>query len=556
MTNKEIAKILFEMAELLEMDNVPFKPRAYKKASEVIESHAESLAEVHRKEGVEGLMKVSGIGKGIAEHIEALLDHGTFPEYEHLKKKMPVNISELTKVEGVGPKSIKVLWKELGIRDLDELEKAIKAHKLRGLSHFGEKSEDKILKSIEFLRRSSGRQVLGFIIPEILELEKTIRARPGVIGAWAAGSVRRRKETVGDIDILVVVDKPENAIERFELPEGGIKADLRFVGPESYGAALLHFTGSKTHNVALRGLAIRKGLKLNEYGLWRGEKLIAGKTEEEIYDALGLQYIEPEMREDMGEIDLALENKLPELIKYGSLKGDLQVQTNWTDGENSIEEMARAAVEVGLQYIAVTDHTKSLAMTGGSDEAQLLRQKEEIEKLNNLYAIGHTPFAILSGAEVNIMKDGTLDINDETLVQLDVVGAAVHSHFKLTREEQTRRVIRAMENPNVDIIFHPTGRIIGRREAIELDMDEIISAAKRTGTVLEIDAFPDRSDLKDEYIKKCVDAGVKMTIDTDAHNASHFQFLEHGISQARRGWATERDIINTLPVDKFLKKLK
>jgi len=556
------------------MEGVLFKPRAYEKAALGVEALNKEVKDIYKENGPKELLKIPGVGKGIAFHIELLLKKGRFPEYAKLKRKIPVNISELSAVEGVGPKMIKILYKKLKIKNLKDLEKAALLEKIRKLPRFGQKSEDKILRGIEFLKKSGGRQVLGFILPEIRNLEKMIRAFPEVKEAIVAGSTRRRKETIGDIDILATSKTPKKVMDRFvDLPfiahvyakggtktmvklKNGLDADLRVVPKESYGAALNYFTGSKDHNIALREMAIKKGWKLNEYGLFRRKKKVAGRTEEEIYKALGLNYIEPEMRENTGELELAKTRKLPKLIGYGDLKGDLQTQTNWTDGEDSIEAMTKAAHEAGLEYIAITDHTKSLAMTGGSDEKKLLKQMAEIDKINKKLHASGFKIRVLKGAEVNIGKDGSLDIKNEVLKKLDVVGAAVHSHFKLSRTEQTRRIIKAMENPNVDIIFHLTGRIINRREPIEIDIDEIIQTAKRTGTVLEIDAYPDRLDIKDEYIRKCVEAGVKMSIDSDAHSASHFKFLEIGISQARRGWATKADIINAWPLEKMLGFLK
>lgn len=588
LSNSEIAKILYEMSALYEMGGVLFKPRAYEKAALGVESLDREVNEIYKSGGIKALMEVPGVGKGIAEHLVEFLEKGHFREYERLKKKTPVNISELTAVEGVGPRMVKTLWEKLRIRNLMDLEKAARAGKIRKLARFGEKSEQKILKGIEFLKKSGDRRILGFILPEIKHLEKMIQGFPEVEEAIVCGSVRRRKETIGDIDILATSDKPEKVMERFlGLPfiahvygkgttktnvklKNGLDADLRVVPKKSFGAAVNYFTGSKDHNIALREIAVKKGWKLNEYGLFKQiakrESQIAGRTEEELYKALGLHYIEPEMRENTGEIEAAairpklsfggkkakLGTKLPDLVGYGDLRGDLQVQTDWTDGEDSIEVMAKAAIKVGLQYIAVTDHTKSLAMTGGADEKKLLRQMAEIDKLNKKFR----NFKILKGAEVNIGKDGSLDINDRALAKLDVVGAAVHSHFNLSRAEQTRRIIRAMENPHVDIIFHLTGRVINRRGPIDLDIDEIIKAAKKTGTVLEIDAYPDRLDIKDEYVRKCVEAGVKMSVDSDAHSVGHFKFLEIGIAQARRGWATKNDIINSWPVEKMLGFLK
>lgn len=572
MTNREIAKILSEMAALFEMQDVAFKPRAYEKASLGVESLEREVREIYHAGGLAALEDIPGVGTGIAHHIEELLKTGRFKEYEALKKKIPVRISELTEVEGVGPKMIKTLWDKLCVRSLADLERAARAGKIAKLPRFGKKSEEKILKGIEFLKQSGGRRVLGLMLPEIRAITAMIRAFPEVECVEVAGSVRRRRETIGDIDILAVSAKPEKVMDRFlGLPfiahvyahgptktnirlKNGLDCDLRVVPEKSWGAALNYFTGSKDHNIALRELAIKKGWKLNEYGLFSGKKFIAGRSEEGLYKKLGLRYIEPEMREHTGEIEAARRNKLPHLVGYGDLQGDLQVQTDWTDGENSIEEMAHAAIKAGLSYIVITDHTRSLAMTGGSDEKKLLKQMAEIDRINK--KLKHPKFKILKGAEVNIASSGSLDIDDEVLAKLDVVGAAVHSHFKLSRAEQTRRIIRAMENPHVDAIFHLTGRIIPRRAPIELDIDEVITAARRTRTVLEINAYPERADIKDDYIRKCVAAGVKMSIDSDAHSVGHFQYLECGVAQARRGWAEKKDIINAWPVERMLKMLK
>ena len=389
-----------------------------------------------------------------------------------------------------------------------------------------------------------------------------------------AGSFRRKKETVGDLDILVISKENGKVMDFFvSMPEvqsvigkgktkssvklsSGINVDLRVVEEKSYGAALNYFTGSKDHNVALRRIAIEKGCKLSEYGLFRNEKMIAGKTEEELYKALGLPYIEPELREMAGELEAARKGILPHLVGYNDLKGDLQVQTSWTDGNHSIEEMARAAQKINLQYIAITDHTKYLAFTGGLNEKKVLRQMAEIDAINEKLKKEGLKFTILKGTECDIHKDGSLDLQDSTLERLDVVGASVHSYFKLPRSEQTERLKKAMQNPHVDIMFHPTGREIQKREPIDLDMDDIIKTAKDTRTALEINAFPDRLDLKDEHIKMAIKAGVKLCINSDAHHTSHFRFLEFGIAQARRGWAEKKDIINTLPLRDFQKALK
>ena len=588
MTNQEIAQIFYEMAALAEMESEHFKGRAYDKVALLIESLSEEVDEIYRKEGLEGLEKFPGVGKNIAHHIADLIEKGTFSEYVELKKKIPVDVAGLLAVEGVGPKNVKTLWEKLGIRSVADLEQAAREGKIKNLEHFGEKSQQKILEGIEFLKTSGGRKVLGYILPEVKKLEEKIRLFENVGQVAVAGSVRRRKETIGDIDILVTSKKPSDVMDQFvKLPEvqkliargptkasvklkSGINADLRVVEEKSFGAAKQYFTGSKAHNIQVRHIAVQKGWKLNEYGLFKkvesssenskeeneGWEYIAGKTEKDVYEKLGLAYIEPELREGEGEVEAAQQNKLPFLVGYGDLKGDLQVQTRWTDGKNSIEEMAEAAMKMGLEYIAITDHTKSLSVTNGLDERRLKMQMKEIEELNEKLKKQKKKFRVLKGSEVDILKDGSLDIDDETLAKLDVVGAAVHKHFELPKKQQTERIIRAMENPNVDIIFHLTTRVIGRRKVIELDLEKIIKAAKRTKTVLEIDAFPDRLDINDQLVRRCVAEGVKMSVDSDAHMLHHLNYLEYGIAQARRGWAEKKDIINAHPAEKMLKMLK
>ena len=588
MINQEISKIFREMAEYLAMENIPFKPQAYEKAGMNIEALERDVADIYKSEGMSGLEGIPGIGKNMADKIAEYIKTGKIKEYQQLKKKLPVDLSELMRVGGLGPKRIKILYQKLKIKNLGDLERAIAAHKISRLDGFGEKTEENILKSIEFLKKSGGRFVLGYILPQIEEIIGKLKKLKEVEQIEIAGSVRRIKETVGDCDILITSKNPKSVMYFFiKLPEvvnvlahgktksvvrlkDGLEVDLRVVEPESFGAALQYFTGNKEHNIALRKIAIDKGYKLNEYGLFAVKSLklkvkreiqIAGRTEEEVYEKLGLVWVPPEMRENTGEIELAQKvfqkrAKMPDLINYGDLKGDLQIQTNWTDGENSIEEMAEKAMKLGLEYILITDHTKSLAMTGGLDEKKLLKQMEVIDEANHKFQASGFKFQILKGAEVNILKDGLLDISDEVLAQLDIVGAAVHSHFNLSKKEQTERIKKAMRNKNVDIIFHPTGRVINKRPAYELDIEEIIKTAKETGTILEIDAYPDRLDLKDEYIRKAIRSGVKLSINSDAHNISHLHYLYFGIAQARRGWAEKKDIINAWPLEKMLKMLK
>ena len=571
MTNADVAERLREMAIFLDMTRVAFKPRAYEKAAYAVEALDRPIGELYKAGGVRALAELPSVGKGIAERIGEIVTSGTCRDLEALRKATPVDAMELTAIEGLGPKMVKALYDDLGIRTVTDLERAARAGRIRDLPHFGEKTEAKILKGIGFLKQRSGRQPLGSVLDLARDIEARLAALAGVQKAALAGSVRRRKDTIGDLDFLVVARQPERVMQFFAaLPEvahvygrgttktmvrlhSGMDADLRVVPAESWGAALNYFTGSKDHNVTLRRIAIEKGYKLNEYGVFKGKRAIAGRTEQDVYAALGLAYVPPELRENTGEIELARAGRLPRLIAPGSLRGDLQIQTTWTDGANSIEEMVAAGRQQGLEYMAITDHTRGLAMTGGSDEAKLLEQLAVIRRLNKTYK----DFRLLSGAEVNINRDGTLDIADAVLAQLDVVGIAVHSFFNLPRAEQTQRLVRAMENPHADILFHPTGRVLGKREPYDVDIDAIIAAAKRTGTVLEIDALPERLDLKDDHVRKAIDAGVRIVIDSDAHAIAHLRYADdYGISVARRGWATAKDVINTLPVERFLAHLK
>jgi len=568
--NFEVANILKEIAVFLEMDDVQFKPRAYEKAARSIEALQEDVEEIYRKGGIKALMEIPGVGKSIAEKIEELIKTGKIKYHEELKEKVPVDLESLSGIEGLGPKTIKTLWQELKIRNIEDLEKAALAHKICKLPGFKEKTEQNILKGIEFAKRSKGRYILGFTLPLIRDIENRLKSLPETKRVVVSGSVRRMKETIGDADFLVISDNPKRVMDYFvSMPEvidiigkgetkssvklkTGMDVDVRVVPEESFGAALQYFTGSKDHNVALRRIAQEKGWKLSEYGLFEGEKQIAGRTEEEIYEKLGLQWIPPELRENTGEIEAAKKNKLPKLIGYNDLKGDLQVHSNWTDGVNTIREMAEEAKKLGLEYIVISDHSKSLAMTGGLDEKMLLKQGKEIDAINEQIS----GIRILKGVELNILKDGSLDISDETLEELDVVSAGIHSQFKQSREEMTSRVLKAIENPNLDILCHPTTREIQKRDPVPLDMDKIIEAARDTGTILDIDSYPDRLDLKDEYIRKAVEVGAKLGISSDAHSKLHLHYLELGIAQARRGWATAKDIVNTRKIDEFLKLIK
>jgi DNA polymerase (family 10) len=574
--NSDVAKAMRDLGFLTEMmeedPNVQFRARAYYRAADTIASLQENLTDIYVRYGVDGLLEIPSVGKAIASKIEEYLKRGKIKQLEELKSKVPIDIDELYGIEGIGPKTMKMFYDKLQIRTLADLEKAATEGKLKTLPGFTKKKEQDIFKQIEFFKRGKGRLIIGEVYPLVKQIEKRLQLITGVKNAIAAGSIRRMKETIGDIDYLVTANDPKQVIDFFvKMPEveeilgmgqakafvklaSGIDADLLVVPEESWGTALQYFTGSKEHSVQLRKIAISKDLRLNEWGVFKGDRRIAGATEEEVYNTLGLQWIPPEMRENTGEIELGKQDKIPQLVEYGSLKGDLQVHSENSDGTATIEEMARSAKAFGLDYIAITDHTKSLALAGGLEEQELLEQADKISQLND--TLIEEEFHILSSAEVNIMKDGSLDISNTVLDKLDVVGAAIHSHFNLPIETQTERLIKAAKNPNVDILFHPTGRLINKRAGYLIDIEKVIEVAKDTNTVLEIDAHYDRLDLKDEYVRMAVRNGVKLVIDSDAHHPIHYSFLIFGIAQARRGWAIQSDILNTLQADKLLKALK
>lgn len=570
LSNAEIANIFFAIADHLAVEDIPFKPRAYQHAAEAITTSQTEIADIYNEGGLKALNNIPGVGTNIALKIEELMKTGHLRYFEKLKKKMPVDILQLRQIEGVGPKMIKSLWEHLHVKNIADLEAAIASGKIRTVPHFGEGMEKKIAKSIAFHKKEHGRFLLGVADPIAQKIVETLKRVKGTKQVVIAGSLRRRQETIGDVDILATSDNPDLLLKTFThlsnamqtTGEGktkasvrlseGIEVDLRIVPPESFGAALQYFTGDKTHNIAVRKIAIKKHLKLSEYGLFRGKKNLASETEEEVYAALGMDCMPPEMRTASSEIEAAQAHKLPKLIEYGDLMGDLQVQTSWTDGNATIKEMADAAEKNSLSYIAITDHTRMLAMTGGLKEKDLAKQGKEIDTLN----AKQKNFHILKSAEINILKDGTLDIADSALEKLDVVSIAVHSQFHMSQKEMTERIIRAMKNPYVNILFHPTGRLINRREAYAVDMTKIFRAAKQYGVAIEINGSAERLDLRDVLIREAVRLSVKLVIDSDAHAPQHFSWLDLGIAQARRGWATKKDILNTLPCDKFLETLK
>ncbi len=581
MKNQELAKIFNDIARFLKMQDVAFKPYAYEKAAISLESLEKDVSEIYRQGGVKALMEISGVGKAIADHIEEYLKTGKIKIYETEKKKLPINLDELVRVEGMGAKKAKILYQKLGVKNLKDLEKAAKAGKIAPLFGFGEKTEKNILQGLEFLKRDKGRFLLGEILPTARNILEKLKKIKEIEEVSLAGSVRRRKETIGDVDILAVSrpigrGSPEQAAKKIMnffvkmdgvekvWGKGGTKAsvrmregfdmDLRVVPQKSYGSALQYFTGSKDHNIATRRIAMDKGLKLSEYGVFKGKKQIAGKTEEEVYKAIGLPFIDPEIRENEGEIEVALNSKLPKLVELKDIKGDLHCHSDWDGGKNSIEEIAKTAMDMRYDYIGISDHTKFLRIEHGLNEKQLLKQHEAIKKLN--LKLKNKNLRILHGCECNIMADGSPDIDDKVLAQLDYVIGGIHSQLKMPKKEMTERLIKAMKNPNIDIVSHPTGRLLGRRDEYQLDFDKILKIAKQTGTILEINSSPERLDLRGIYIRRAKAEGVKMIINTDAHQKEQLNLMEYGVSMARRGWAESKDIINTNSVEKLLKYFK
>lgn len=564
MKNHKVAGILNWIADYLEMEGQDFRIKAYHRAANTIESLSKDVEDVRDEDK---LQELPGIGKSIARKIEEIIDTGTLQYYEELKKQAPVDFEALLEVEGLGPRTIKLLYEELGVQNLDDLEREAKRHHIRRLKGMGDKSERKILDNLEFARKSTGRKLLGYVLPLARELIERFENLDNVDRAEIAGSIRRRKETVGDMDILVITQKSREIMDLFTEMEfvedvivkgdskstvrlnNGLETDLRVFTEDEFGSAFLYFTGSKETNIALRKIAIKKGLKLNEYGVFRGDDQLASKTEEEIFKTLELAYIEPELRENRGEVEAAACRKLPNLVGYLDLRGDLQMHTNWSDGLASIKSMVVAGKQMDYEYLAITDHTGSLRIAWGMDEKRVKKQMEEIDQINQEIK----GITILKGLEVNIDSEGKLDISNELLQDLDIVLAAVHSGFRHDKEKMTRRIVSAMENENVDIIAHPTGRKIQERRAYDLDFNQVFEVAHETDTILEINSQPNRLDLSDINIKRALESGCKLVISTDAHSPDQLSTAELGLANARRGWAEKKDIINTLPLKKLLK---
>ncbi|MHC2995011.1 MAG: DNA polymerase/3'-5' exonuclease PolX [Candidatus Atribacteria bacterium] len=570
MINLELSRLFEQISKILKIKGEnPFKIRAYEKITLVLENLPIDIETIYRQGG---LNNIPGVGTGIAKKIEEFLTTGKLEYYEKLKETIPSGVIELLDISEVGPKTAKLLYEELDIDNIEKLEKAVKEHQIKDLPGMGEKTETNILRGIELYKRRKERFLLGLALPLAEEIVENLSHLKETNKISFAGSLRRKKETIGDIDILVTSQRPETIMKTFTslpqvreiLAEGPTKSsiitkddihvDVRVVEPISFGAALQYFTGSKAHNIRLRELAIKRNLKINEYGIFdvKTDRRIAGEREKEIYQILNLPFILPELREDRGEIEAAQENKLPELIKYSQIRGDLHLHTKWSDGAHTIRQMAEAAKQREYKYIAITDHSQSLKFAGGLTEERLREQVELIQRINRELS----DFTILTGIEVDIKSDGSLDFSDEILSKLDVVIAAIHSGFKQESKIITERIVKAMQNRFVNIIAHPTGRLIGYRESYQVDINEMMEVAAKTGTILEINAYPERLDLNDVYCRMAKEKGVQLAIETDAHSADGLATMDLGVAVARRGWLEEKDVINTLPLDKLLKRLK
>ncbi len=564
MNNWEIAKLFDEIADLLDiLGENPYKARAYRRAAHKLGNaylDVEELADEGR------LQEIPGIGSALEKKIEEYVKTGELKYLTQLRKKAPTSLRQLLLIPGIGVKTIQIIYQQLGITNLQDLEAAARKRLLQELPGIGVKTEQAIISGLEahVLRRR--RLLLHHAFAFAGEIESHLKdTLPGLANLQIAGSLRRGKETVGDLDFVAAADNPAPLVDAFKtapfvnevvaagevkatiMTKWGFQADLLVVQPEFFASALQHLTGSKEHNIILRGIAREQGLKISEYGIHCDGQVAAPVTEEELYRRLGMDYIPPELREGRGEIEAAQNGVLPELLNVDHIKGDLHVHSEWSDGINTLEELAQSAQERGYRYLAVTDHSRSLRIARGLTEERVREQQEEIRRLNQ----GFTDFRLLAGIEVEILPDGSLDFEDELLAEMDIVIASVHSGFKQDRKTITRRVLSALQNEHVDIIGHPTGRLLGRRDPYDIDVDLLLRIAAETGTALEINASPDRLDLHDEYIHQGIEIGVRFAVNTDAHDVYYLDDIQYGVLQARRGWAERSDIINTLPLSEL-----
>ncbi|MFC3284205.1 DNA polymerase/3'-5' exonuclease PolX [Litchfieldella rifensis] len=565
--NQDIAEQFDELADLLEIEGAnAFRVRAYHNAARTLRDLPHSVTEM--VSAGENLTELPGIGKDLASKIETIVETGRFPQLDELKKAMPKGLAEVKDIAGLGPKRVKALHEALGVEDVEGLKKAAQAGQLHELSGFGKKTEENILHELETRGSGEKRHLLREAESRAEPLVDYLGRVDGVKEVVVAGSYRRRKATVGDLDILVSCTRNSPVMQRFVdyedvsdvISHGGTRAtvvlksgmqvDLRVVASSSFGAALHYFTGSKGHNIRVRKMGLERGFKINEYGVFQGDTQIAGKTEADVYSQVGLPYIEPELREERGEIEAARDGKLPELIELDDIKGNLHNHTKASDGAATLREMATAAKEHGWSYLAITDHSKALRVANGLDEDRLARQVDEIEALNDEL----DGITLLKSIEVDILEDGSLDLSDAILKRLDLRVCSIHSHFRLSRDKQTARVMRAMDNPYFNILAHPSGRLLGSREGYSIDMERLIDHARENGCIMEVNAQPQRLDLDDVYCKMACEAGVKLAISTDAHTPHHLDFMRYGIDQARRGWVTADDVVNTRSL-KDLRKL-
>lgn len=568
--NAQAAEFLENIADMLEIKGESvFRVRAYRDAARAVESLAEDIEDIEKRGA---LMEIPGVGESIAAKITEYVETGGSEYYEELKKQVKPGLAELLEVSGVGPKKAKLFYERLGIDSVAKLEQAAREQRLSTIPGIGEKTEANILDAIERMRGRAGRTPLGIALSTAVPFLELVRGFEEVVQADLAGSLRRMRETIGDLDLLAASAKPARVIDKFvELPmvksvlghgptkgtivtEDNLQVDLRVVKPEEYGAALQYFTGSKAHNIKLRTLAEAMGFKVNEYGVFRisDERRVAGETEKDMYEILGLRWMPPEIREDRGEIEASSEGRLPHLIRASDLKGDLHVHTDWSDGADSPEDMVRAAEERGYEYTALSDHSVSMGFVHGLTLERIREQRALIGKLNRKYP----GIRVLHGIEVNIRADGSLDYEDDILERFDVVTASVHSGMGMSRDRMTKRIVSAVSNPHVDILGHPTGRILGRRDPYEVDLDAVFRAAARTGTAMEVNSQPDRLDLKDTDVRLAKELGVMLAVDSDAHAARQYDVIEYGIATARRGWAEPENVLNALPLKGLLRLLQ